>query len=297
MTRATLLWTVPLALGLSACGDLITCPEGTAVPDFDEGGRTCEPIGGEGGDAGQGGQGGEAAVGGDAGMGGEGGEPTCIDDSECTDAFSARCGPSTGLCEPCTRDEHCEGAEGGPRCEDGACVECTPALESRDCPFMDNSFLSCDPATFTCSGIEQRSRDICEPCVSDTDCDFNLACIELSFQGVSQGGACLLPTAFGCERPISVPLLNRVSLSGADPTDYCGLDEERATCAAIMALEDDTRCDTDDDCPTGGVCREVGALVGTRCTYECSLAAECPDAPTAGTCGPGDTDNPAYCGG
>jgi len=113
-------------------------------------------------------------------------------------------------------------------------------------------------------------------------------------------GYCLYPTDQGlCEQPFALALPQaRESLSGAEPITYCGVNEQLATCEAVLALVDDTECETDLNCPEGGICREVGEL-GLQCTYECAGAGACPEAPAAGsTCGDADgTAAEKYCGG
>ncbi|MDH3656383.1 MAG: hypothetical protein OEN21_19145, partial [Myxococcales bacterium] len=69
-------------------------------------------------------------------------------------------------------------------------------------------------------------------------------------------------------------------------------------CPAVRALLSDTQCPggTDDQCPTGGICRDVGSLPD-RCTYLCVIPAQCPagsPADSCGSCGSGGDD---CCGG
>jgi hypothetical protein len=88
------------------------------------------------------------------------------------------------------------------------------------------------------------------------------------------------------------------SLSGAAIDDYCGINENLATCPAVRALLADTECDPSDgdgDCPDpAGLCRELPGAVN-RCTYLCASIVEC-DVPgsTCDSSGPSDED---YCGG
>jgi hypothetical protein len=114
-------------------------------------------------------------------------------------------------------------------------------------------------------------------------------------------GFCLKTTLGGCEQPYSITLFNRPSLS--EPTgqeNYCGINEVLTTCPAVKALVDNQPCPigTADECPVGGLCRQVGDLVEDRCTYPCADVVECKNAPAPGsTCGSSGSGGDDYCGG
>ena len=143
--------------------------------------------------------------------------------------------------------------------------------------------------------------DVCESCSTDDDCGPDLACVPMLFEDAPRPtGYCLYRADRGvCEQPFALVLPEpRQSLSGAEATQYCGIDERLTTCEAVLALIDDVECATDTDCPQGGICREVGAL-GLQCTYECAGAGACPEEPAAGSgCGDANgTSEEDYCGG
>jgi hypothetical protein len=126
----------------------------------------------------------------------------------------------------------------------------------------------------------------------------------MRYDGVDRpGGYCLADRdlAGGCARPFSITLMERTSLSGRTGARYCGVNEELATCEAVRALLDDAMCPggTDAECPQpSGLCREVGGLMGNRCTYGCAVASECIEPPSSGnTCNDGGTGGADYCGG
>ena len=198
----------------------------------------------------------------------------------------------------CIEDLNCVGVDGLERCDadEGLCVECKPASEALDC-----GSTSCNPATFECTDTVRGSRDVCESCVSDSDCGTDLACVPMWLGNTPRvTGYCLYPTDQGlCQQPFALVLpQDRESLSGAEATRYCGVNEQLATCEAVWALVDDAECETDLDCPAAGLCREVGEL-GLQCSYECAGAGACPEAPAAGsTCGDAaGTAEEKYCGG
>jgi len=232
----------------------------------------------------------------------------CTGDRDCTDPAAARC--DTGICVPCTENEQCDQVDGldgkDNACnEEGLCVDCTPETEVSTC----DQNRACDPATNECTEIRVGALDVCEECVADSQCgdDENPSdahrCVPMFYLNPearfpdSDTGFCLKTTAGGCERPYSVTLFGRSSLS--DPTaedDYCGINEDRVTCPAVLALLSDIQCPSgaDDECPIGGICRDVGSLQD-RCTYLCELPAQCPAGAPADTC-PDSGGGENYCG-
>lgn len=223
--------------------------------------------------------------------------------SGCSDEMSAAAGPggdpgSTGGSpddDPICEVFECEQLPGSLCCDrsqscDDVCVPC-------DEPCV-RTYLICDEATDECMpvGIRAGMQEVCEPCVLDSDCARDLDCVELSFEGASRGGRCLSRTTRACRRPLAFVLSDRVTVSGRESADYCGLNEELTTCEAIAALQEGIACETDADCPRAGVCRMVGEL-GSSCTYECASSEECPDSSTLGSCASDSDEVEDYCGG
>jgi len=279
------LWMIAWAMligGANCARETVTCPEGTAIVDFEDGGRECVPVGPDGG------------LGGTGGMG----KPECEDDLDCPFEEMSRCDLTSQTCEPCLQDVDCAGIDGLPRCDaaEGLCVQCAPATEAMDCGAQ-----SCDPATRECSDIVRGSRAECEACVSDSDCMEEFACVPMEFGNVPlRGGYCLQETGTGqCTRPFAFPLPEpRESLSGAAPALYCGVNEDLTSCDAVRALVNNEPCDDDFDCPAaGGICRELGEA-GLGCTYACDHGTECTGTGIPSTCGNANgTAEEDYCGG
>ena len=148
---------------------------------------------------------------------------------------------------------------------------------------------------------KRASVDVCLPCVDDSECYPNYACVPMFFQGEKrEGGYCLkdpdLGTA-GCPtNPFSTPTDKRVTLSGASEKVYCGINETTTTCESYQSLIAlDSSCEDQDECGAPGLddalCETVG-LNPSRCTYSCELPDECP----SGKPCQGPPDN-KYCGG
>jgi hypothetical protein len=301
----------------SDCGRTVhDCPEGTAIPNvnFENGSReclpldeicftedrtstiacadcpTCDPY--EPMDAGVG----DGSVDGDVP---DGEVPECESDADCDREEAARCDTTAGICVGCIEDTNCFGVDGLERCDvdEGLCVECKPVSEALDC-----GNTSCNPATFACTDTVRGSRDVCESCVSDSDCGTDLACVPMWFGETPRAtGYCLYPDGSdSCARPFIYPLPGeRESLSGADAALYCGVNEDLTTCEAVHALLSDQACEEDAACPEGGLCRDVGDDT-MKCTYECTHGNQCLDQGTGSLAVCGDANGTAeekYCGG
>lgn len=221
----------------------------------------------------------------------------CDSSSQCTDPTAARCDTDANECAGCQGPGDCEGIAGLPACNDETCVQCT---SDANC-----DGTSCNTNTLECTDTDVGSLATCEECVVDSECqDTDNRCVEMFYQGArhpdANAGYCLKTTEGGCEQPYSITLADRPSLSGDPVDDYCGINEELATCEAVRALISNQRCQSGDDteCPQpSGLCKEVGNLED-RCTYRCSGVAQCDSAPNPGsTCGSSGSGGDDYCGG
>lgn len=232
----------------------------------------------------------------------------CVGDGDCTAPDAARC--DAHECKPCDDAAQCSDVDGLPigvnACDDGVCVDCSPATESETC----SDGKSCSAITRTCTDTTVGSLGTCEACVADSECGDNGApstayrCVRMDYPVGTpfpdeMTGFCLKTTEGGCERPYSITLFNQPSLSEPNvQEDYCGINEALATCPAVRALEYDEKCPngTDEECEPSGLCRQVGNLQ-YRCTYLCGLPVQCPAAAPADTCGSSGSGGDSYCGG
>jgi hypothetical protein len=223
----------------------------------------------------------------------------CNANSECNDATAARCDAMQNECAGCQGETDCIGIEGRPVCDDRTCVQCTPGTEDVDC-----GGKSCDPLTRACTDTEVGSLETCEECVADSECgEEGNRCVPMTYDGLrypNEGiGFCLQSIELGgsCANPYRI-VVRRTSLSGAAADDYCGINEDLATCQAVRALLADTPCNPvngDQDCPQpAGLCRELPGMLN-RCTYLCSSVVEC--VTPGSTCGSSGSGSDKYCGG
>ena len=182
-------------------------------------------------------------------------------------------------------------------------TSCTVASQAEDC---DGN--SCNPFTLKCFAFGPDERATCQTCVSDQNCsNWEHRCVLMEFDGEpypnDHTGFCLPEAAqdiaegpYHCdgEEPYVAVLEDRVSMSGAGPSAYCGVREDLTTCDAVLAQLDELLCTagSDDDCPDGGICRytEDNGKWDDRCTYECTSDSECRNAQgwtlnCAGYCG------------
>jgi len=227
----------------------------------------------------------------------------CNASSDCNDPDAAGCNTELNECEKCQSEADCIGIEGRPLCDDGTCVECTPATEGVDC-----GGTSCDPLTRECTETMLGSLETCEACVADSECGVEGSpsgdhrCVEMFYPPNKrypddETGFCLKVFAPGvCEQPYAIRISGRESLSGDPLESYCGINETLATCLAVRALKErlNEPCSSGDDCPESGLCRDVGGLPD-RCTYRCASVVECLENDPEGT--PGSTCDSSGAGG
>jgi hypothetical protein len=221
----------------------------------------------------------------------------CLDHDDCTDADAAQC--DAGACVPCTDSAQCTHLTGTGVCDEGSCVECTAAMDA-----ACTGGTTCDLLTNQCANVAPGSVQNCEACTNDKQCSTGHRCIPMNFEGSPHGNYCLEQVMPSCDQPFSVTI-NRASLNGAAAANYCGINESLATCEAVLALLGNWRCNTmDESCSPdgiqpempvpGAICRQVGTLIGNRCTYKCGGAVQCPGVMPQDTCGGGP---PMWCGG
>lgn len=236
----------------------------------------------------------------------------CLDHAHCTNPDNAKCDPDTNTCVACDDSTQCAGIAGAEVCDGGACVECALSDESA-CD--TGAGETCDLLAKECVAVGPESVTNCGACTNDLQCATGHKCIPMEFPtGTAHGSYCLREYPPACDKPFAVPLNGRASISGAAPANYCGVNEDLATCEVVLALENDWRCSgTDGMCSPDGIAPEVavpgalcrdlgGGALANRCTYECGNASQCLDptqSPAQSTCGTGTPPGaqPQWCGG
>ena len=222
----------------------------------------------------------------------------CLKQADCTAPTASAC--AAGSCKPCTVDAECSDIAGKGVCDAGTCVQCTVAKESV-C-----GGKSCSPVIKQCTTTPIGSKDLCEACNADSECisgnkaDADTRCVSMKFMGTARpGGYCLRRKAKTCVQPYNI-LNTALSLSGAALEDYCGINQDKTRCEAVLDLTTvgakcpdgkDTACgcarDKDGNCSEtgqGGLCRMVGAQ-DNRCTFICGGPEQCPSGNACGGVG------------
>ena len=305
---ATRLVLLPLALLLAAALGPAGCSDdsanGPASSATTSSGNQTGGTGGSAGGPGSGGSGGAEPCGGACAA------PTplcdtktdmcvaCLGHGDCTDADAARC--DGGSCVPCQDSAECVGVAAGAVCNSESCVECALGEES-----ACTGGKTCDLLAFKCVDVAAGSVLNCQACSNDKQCETGHRCIPMEFEMKPHGHYCLKDANAGCAQPFGVSL-NKESISGAAATDYCGIEQDLATCEAVLALINDWRCSGDDGMcgpfgepeqpVVGALCKKVGVL-DNRCTYACDDKAQCLPGQPKHTCGTGNEQPPGWCGG
>lgn len=224
----------------------------------------------------------------------------CVEDGDCHDPAAAQC--MDGACVPCADSTDCAGTGAATICDTSrptpTCVECT--LADSDACGVDSQ--TCNLVTGACDDVAPGAIGNCESCTNDLQCAPGFRCVPMEFNGAAHGvgGYCLRIASPSCPTQQYAQPVTADSLNGEHHT-YCGVNQSLATCEAVSALENDVQCVTDDECPEGGLCRQVGVLPELRCTYRCASGSQCflaSDEPNKATCGDGTVnDGMNYCGG
>ncbi|MGC4068856.1 MAG: hypothetical protein QM784_30270 [Polyangiaceae bacterium] len=240
----------------------------------------------------------------------------CLGNTDCSTATASRCDTASNSCTACQADSDCSQIAGKGVCSAGTCVQCTPEKETA-C-----GANSCNPKTKTCTSTARNSVGLCGACLADSECATGTGvtvarCIDMTFgsSAAPHGSYCLEAVSSGCEQPFdstSVMKITKESVSGAPVADYCGVNQERVTCEAILDMKDASntiRCtnptstqpdDTLCGCPRdasgkctepgkGGLCRAIGSQ--NRCTIQCGSGGQCASGYTCIS-----LDTPNYCG-
>ncbi|QQR88921.1 MAG: hypothetical protein IPJ88_11905 [Myxococcales bacterium] len=205
----------------------------------------------------------------------------CTSSADCTNEATARCDAATLSCVACQESSDCAGITGKTACDVSAGVCKTACSEDLDAACGGKV---CDVTQVTCSEFDPDDAENCQACVADAQCKANHKCVPMQYGDPPEfhGNYCLKIANGDCVEPFQT-VLDLVSVSSADgsaPGTFCGINQELATCEAILAWNkpctEDGKC-TIDDVETdtlGAICRKVGGS-DNRCTYPCGDSADC----------------------
>lgn len=206
----------------------------------------------------------------------------CESNGECGANDASRC--DAGLCTSCVTSADCAHLD-RKVCSDGLCVQCDIG-EATVC-----GTRSCDPATKLCTSTALQSRQWCETCVADAECEPNHRCVQMFFAGGMRPEAyCLVEANGQCLAPDPIQV-QRDSLSGIRGEYYCAIREDLVTCEALRDFG--RPCGQDSECGLAnladGLCRTFDGA--RQCTYKCSANEECAN----GTTCIGNPPDNSYC--
>jgi hypothetical protein len=227
----------------------------------------------------------------------------CLQTSQCSDATKSVCDTASNTCVACNDNAQCSHIPGKGICNVGTCVQCTEATETAVC----GNFY-CDPVGKTCTTTPRGTLDSCKACNAEAECAVGYRCVPMNFQGnVRPGGYCLLVSnGSNCTKPYAITI-TRGSISDpntASPPSYCGINESKTTCEAVLDRVADTSClvsGNADDSACGapstndGKCTKVGTVMNL-CTYECVTATECQSGELCNKVAGTVDGSPKYCG-
>jgi hypothetical protein len=218
----------------------------------------------------------------------------CLDNEDCRSPGSSLC--FAGRCSPCATNNDCSHIAGKGICkpsldadagaETNVCVQCT-GTEYEACSKGDaGPGFVCDSLKSECSDELEHSAGLCQPCVSDAQCQAGELCVEQIFNGKSVGHFCLYQqgaTSAPLDCTMARPYIKAVSTTSIDGTAglVCSLrlstctalsQFSQASCASATNTPDDTLCGAapgvDSKCATYGTTQY-------RCTTACVNDDDC----------------------
>lgn len=226
----------------------------------------------------------------------------CLDNEDCKSPSASSC--VAGKCSPCATNSDCSHLAGTGVCkptleadagaETGVCVECT-GTDYAACTDGDAGARHvCDSLKSTCTEIVERTAGLCQPCVSDAQCQPGELCIEQIFNGKSAGHFCMYQQgAAGAPAdcttaPPYVKTLATTSIDGS-VANVCSLrvstctalnQFSRTSCASASNNPDDSLCGfvpgVDSKCVAFGASQHL-------CTVVCGSDLDCKSGFTCNT--------------
>jgi hypothetical protein len=201
----------------------------------------------------------------------------CTSNADCLSPEASRC--ANNQCVPCSTNLDCANVDSVPNaaggtplnvCDAGSCVECTGA-EQQAC-----GANVCDSLVHQCSGRPVTSAELCESCVSDSECEIGARCVE-------QGGLGFfcIPLQIEGACPSSGPtrgFLDQAQVVTIDGQTSAVCRLRATTCPAFAQYRAAAVCDgleDDETCGQGGSCEQVLATTLFLCTIQCIGTGDC----------------------
>jgi hypothetical protein len=218
----------------------------------------------------------------------------CLDNTDCGSPNASSC--VAGKCTACATNNDCSHIVNKGVCkptlepdagvETGVCVECTGTDYDACSPGDAGTPQVCDSLKNVCTDYPERTAGLCQPCVSDAQCQAGELCVEQVFNGKSAGYFCLYQQgAPGAPADCTTarPYIKALSATSIDGTvaSVCSLRVSTCTaqnqfsqtsCSSATNTADDTLCGfahgTDSRCVPFGTSQHL-------CTVACGSDLDC----------------------
>ncbi len=212
--------------------------------------------------------------------------PQCGSNADCASPSASRC--SNNQCVRCEANADCSHIDNTPGLAAGTllgicdlsnpngpqCVQCTGS-ERQAC-----GADVCDFKTAECSASSPvGSSGLCEPCVSDAQCEAAARCVQQTFAGSDVGAFCF-PLRVADQECALAPFSDLKTATTVDglSADVCLL--RRTTCPGLLDVNR-TACTASADCGATGL--DDGRCEGDVCSLPCQTGSDCFD-PVPGSC-------------
>jgi hypothetical protein len=218
----------------------------------------------------------------------------CRAEADCSDPAAPRC--SNNQCSACIANGDCLRFATTPVCSEGNCVQCDGDDYEACGSNATGTALVCDTLTQSCSTALEHSANLCDPCITDAQCQPGQLCVQQTYddpndtpdkgeqnvghfcfwredstQTNAPGGTCANAVPFFATRTVT-------SIDGAQAT-VCGL--RATTCTGYKHYSskpcaspaDDATCG-DPRFPSDGQCDQA-ATDTYLCTTPCLSELDC----------------------
>jgi hypothetical protein len=203
----------------------------------------------------------------------------CVSNDDCGSSTASAC--VNTQCVACSADADCSHLSGTPVCDTsqgaGRCVQCT-GVEDDACQVGSIAY-ACNSQNRTC-GSEAPAHEVggagvCDPCLSDANCQAGQLCVKTEFDGVYTGWFCQwVREADSCVNYLPFTESRVVDSLDGTSAAICALSS--STCQAYDQQKKGESCSTADECGVQSL-DDAGCdqIVGS-CVMACASASSCP---------------------
>jgi hypothetical protein len=205
----------------------------------------------------------------------------CLANTDCTTAAAAACDTTAHTCGACTTSQQCAHLTATPACHSGTCVQCNT---NDDC----DTTHACDTTMHRCVPSTPASKQVCDACLRDSECQTGQLCVPMTFHGAALGSFCqwkLDTTRTGMDCLNVRPFSDAVTATSVDGVTMTVCTLRSTTCDALAHVLMSCTAPTTPNMPepacganSDGFCQHQGNPTSgiNQCTVGCATNTDCP---------------------